>query len=502
MLSLSSVSFSYTSVRTVLSDVDLELGAGWHGLVGDNGSGKTTLLSLMSGDLQPDTGRVATGGLVVRCSQVVDRPGPGVRQFARSDDPADYALRGRLALHPEMVERWPSLSPGERRRWQVAAALASQPDVLLLDEPTNHLDTASSSLLLGALERFPGCGVLVSPDRAVLDRLTVSTVRVIEGEVEHWQAPYSTARVEWERAAARHEAARETAARAARSTRRRLADEQREAHTKIAAWKRSQRYARPGDHDTTSASRTKKFRDGQAAAGRRIAAVREQAVRAQAELATHSVRRNHGGPIAFDGTAAPRQVLVRFEGDLTVADHRLATGLDVVVDRSTRLRIDGPNGSGKTTLLELLVRDWDLPTERMAVLPQDMTDEDARHALGTVLDRPADDLGRVMQLFARLGGDPTALMASRQPSPGELRKLMVADALERQVWCLFLDEPTNHFDLDTVERLEEGLRNYPGALVVVSHDERFAAAVTDATLALSPVGARGGTRRSPRTSGR
>ncbi|HSJ27781.1 MAG TPA: ATP-binding cassette domain-containing protein, partial [Acidimicrobiia bacterium] len=272
MLSLSSVFFSYTSVHTVLADVDLELGSGWHGLVGDNGSGKTTLLSLMSGDLQPDSGRVTTSGLVVRCSQVVDRPGPEVIAFADSDDPSHYALRGRLSLRTDMMDRWPSLSPGERRRWQVAAALAAAPDVLLLDEPTNHLDDESTELLLGALDRFPGTGVLVSHDRDVLDRLTVSTIRMIEGQAEHWQAPYSAARVEWERAATRQVAARQAAARAVRSTRRRLSEEQREADTKIAAWKRSQRYARPGDHDTTSASRTKKYRDGQAAAGRRITA--------------------------------------------------------------------------------------------------------------------------------------------------------------------------------------------------------------------------------------
>jgi ATPase subunit of ABC transporter with duplicated ATPase domains len=89
-----------------------------------------------------------------------------------------------------------------------------------------------------------------------------------------------------------------------------------------------------------------------------------------------------------------------------------------------------------------------------------------------------------MQLFARLGGEPGDVLASDRPSPGELRKLLLADALQRNVWCMLLDEPTNHLDLDTVERLEEALDAFPGALVVVSHDDVFADRLTTRTIVL------------------
>lgn len=112
-LSLSSVSYAYTSALDVLADVSVELGSGWHGLVGANGSGKTTLLSLIAGDLRADSGSITVPGPVVRCAQVVDVPTADVLGLADAHDPAAYALRGRLALEQEMVERWDTLSPSD-----------------------------------------------------------------------------------------------------------------------------------------------------------------------------------------------------------------------------------------------------------------------------------------------------------------------------------------------------------------------------------------------------
>lgn len=483
-LSLTSVSFSYSASRDVLMDVDLELGPGWHGLVGANGSGKTTLLRLLAGELSPVSGDVGVPDLVIRCDQVVDLPSHDVLDFASSHDPAAYGLRGRLGLEPDMIDRWPTLSPGERRRWQVAAALAREPEVLLLDEPTNHLDAETTELLVNELRRFRGIGVIVSHDRALLDRLTAHTIRVANGNVQHWKAPYSTARVEWERARESARAEAEAASQVARKLERRLADERRSAELKSAQWRRSQRYARPGDHDTTSTARTEKFRAGEAAAGRRISALRDEATRAADARNGMSVARDHRAPLVFDGDPAPRRRLVSFHGELTIGKRVLARDVHADIERTTRLRISGPNGAGKSTLLGVLREHWSLPPERLLFLPQDLTVAESETVLAEVTGRPGPDLGRTMQLFARMGGEPDDVLASSRPSPGELRKLILADALSRNVWCLMLDEPTNHLDLDTVEALESALADFPGALVVISHDDRFAEAVTDSTLTL------------------
>src|SRR5262249_46395819 len=155
-----------------------------HGLVGANGAGKTTLLRVFAGDLRPTSGRIIVrpeGARVLVCPQIVEAPDETVLGFAGAAHAAAARMRGRLALDPAAIARWPSLSPGERKRWQIGAALAEEPDILLLDEPTNHLDAAARDLLVSALARFRGVGVVVSHDRALLDALTTSTVRVHGG---------------------------------------------------------------------------------------------------------------------------------------------------------------------------------------------------------------------------------------------------------------------------------------------------------------------------------
>jgi ATPase subunit of ABC transporter with duplicated ATPase domains len=483
-LSLSSVSFSYSSSHDVLRDVDLELGPGWHGLVGDNGSGKTTLLMLLAGELAPTSGTVIRTGTVVRCDQLVDQPSEDVLELARSHEASVYALRGRMEIEPAMIERWDTLSPGERRRWQVAAALHADPDVLLLDEPTNHLDRDSADRLLSALITFRGIGVVVSHDRRLLDALTTRTVRTSRGAVEMWRSPYSVARAEWEADDLRRRRQSSAATSESRRAERRLADQRRALEARTAQWQRSQRLAAPGDHDATSTARTEKFRSGQAAAGRRVGATRAESDRADAIRRSLAVERDHRGAITFDGDLAPRSVLVTYFGDLVAGATTLAVGLDVAIERTTRLRVLGRNGAGKTTLMRSLADRWDLPRDKLFYLPQDLTAEESRARLTEVSRRPDNALGATMQLFARLGGEPDTVLASGMPSPGELRKLLLADALQRNVWCLMLDEPTNHLDLDTVERLEDALSAYPGALVVISHDDVFTENVTDTELVL------------------
>ncbi len=148
-------------------------------------------LRVLAGQLAPTEGSVRRdprGASVALCVQEVDELPEDVVSLARDDEGGGNRrlaaeLRGRLGLDPDAIERWPSLSPGERKRWQIGAALAREPEILLLDEPTNHLDVEGRALLIGALRRFRGVGVIVSHDRALLDELPSTIIRVHDTRV-------------------------------------------------------------------------------------------------------------------------------------------------------------------------------------------------------------------------------------------------------------------------------------------------------------------------------
>jgi ATPase subunit of ABC transporter with duplicated ATPase domains len=487
--------FSYTDVTPLFDDARFHLSPGWTGLVGENGAGKSTLLSLLSGVLRPTSGRVRrepTDARVVTCAQEVTMPPEGLAAFARSRDGANRALLGRLGLEPAMAERWPTLSSGERKRWQIACALAGAsgggtPDILLLDEPGNHLDAAARAWLLDALGAFNGVGVLVAHDRALLDALCDATLRVHEGTVTLWPGGYSAARAAWEADAAERRKVYSGLQAEVRGAKKRLGDARRTSASAEAQRGAGARMRNRHDSDARGLPAQFRADKGAARAGRSVQLARADHERAREAAEAGAWVAERGSPVFLGYEPAPLPWLFSLDkpvvGASTDASSNapppIAAPADLAVGRRARIRIAGPNGAGKTTLLRALVAGARIPASRFLWMPQELPDGQGRAWLAELRALPPADRGSVLQLVAALGVDPARLLASDSPSPGEARKLGIALGLGGKVWAAVLDEPTNHLDLPSIERLQTALAAWPGALVLVSHDDTFAAACTD-----------------------
>jgi ATPase subunit of ABC transporter with duplicated ATPase domains len=487
VLRLHGVSVAGAASAPLLDAVSLTMGPGFHGLVGANGAGKTTLLSVLAGERTPNEGTVLLSprdSVVAYCRQTIDRRDDDIDALAVRADGTAAELRGRLGLDPCELERWETLSPGERKRWQIAAALVRQPDVLLLDEPTNHLDVDARERLLGALRRFSGLAVIVSHDRAVLDALTTATLRIHRCKVSLWPGRFSTAKALWEQARAEQQSAHDTARDRVRAAEVRLDTARR---TQAAASKNVSAGARmknPKDSDARGILASTKAQWAASKAGRVTAAVRTELERAQKAVPVAERDPTLGARIFATYRRAPGPVLFHVHADvLERGGHVVLRDVRLTIGREDRVRIEGPNGAGKTTLLEALVGSHAHP-ERILYLPQELTQAAKVAALARLRQLDSEGRGRVLSIFAALGSEPERVLGADAShlSPGEARKLVLAEALSQQVWALVMDEPTNHLDLPSVERLEAALVAYPGAILLVTHDDTFAADVTTRAL--------------------
>ncbi|MCX7619657.1 MAG: ABC-F family ATP-binding cassette domain-containing protein [Acidimicrobiales bacterium] len=488
--------------KVLFSGVSFTVTAGDRlGVVGINGSGKTTLLRILAGVDQPDEGTVRRGrGIRLGfLDQHPVLPAGSVRDAVGGDWRGDELL-DLVGMAPFAGADVATLSGGQAKRVALAGTLVTEADLLILDEPTNHLDIDAIDWLEERLATFSGGLILVTHDRHLLDRVCTRILELDRGQAFLHNGGYEvylSGRSERERREAAAEATRRILARRELEWLRRGAPARTrkpkariEAATAIVEGS-GPRPARLGQIDLVDAAAagTPGY-----AAGARAGSV--------GWGAAGTAKRHPATPRLGDKVIVLDDVGHRFDGRPWLFRH-----LDLTLDNRERLGIVGPNGGGKSTLLDLMARRFDPVEGRVVWGPTVVLGYYDQTGETLPLDRRVRDLvagpGRQPDwydtaLLERFWFDTNAQYApASQLSGGERRRLQLLLTLATRPNVLLLDEPTNDLDLDTLRALEDFLDDWPGALVVVSHDRAFLERTVTDVIVLDPAE---GT--SERTTGR
>ena len=467
------VSFTYDRAsHPLIVNLSVHFSKGWTGIVGANGVGKSTLLKLATGVLTPHRGQLCIPDFAIYCEQRTDDAPDRLPDLIHAADKTAFAIKDRMAVEDDWVKRWETLSHGERKRAQIAVALWRKPQVLAVDEPTNHLDREARDLLLAALSTFGGVGILVSHDRELLDTLCHqclfmdppnAILRPGNYSRGMKQAVQDEATVRNKRVQAKRELARLTCEAAKR---RDVASQ--------ANRKRSKRGLASKDHDAREKKNLARITGKDGFGGKRLNQLGGRITQANTKLDDIKVKKSYALGIWIAGEKSNRNTLFDLPaGAISLGEKRWLHFPDLSMKPDDRIALTGINGSGKSTFIKHVIQSLNLPKSRITYLPQEIDLPGSKAVMARTTDLPAEQLGKLMTVVSCLGSRPERLLESTEPSPGEIRKLLLASGIVGVPHLIIMDEPTNHLDLPSIECLEQALAGCPCGLFLVSHDQRF-----------------------------
>ena len=483
LISARSVSKTYGAVP-LFNGISLTISEGDRlGLVGPNGAGKSTLLEILAGRRDPDDGEVALRkgtrlGYVAQQSEF--EPGISVRAVvaravAASGIPGGEQA-GRIAEtlgragFTDFEAEAASLSGGWRKRLAIAEALVSSPDVLLLDEPTNHLDIAGIEWLEKLLQAAPFASVVVSHDRYFLENVATAMLelnRVYPDGLFRVNGNYSAfleLKSEFLAAESKRQEALENRVR-----------------TELEWLRRG-----PKARATKAKARIDNARE-------LISELNDMNARSRTATAD------------FDFSATDRKtkrLIELLNVSYSFGDRAVIKDIDFTITAGMRVGLVGPNGSGKTTLLRLIRGELEpksgeirhAPTLRIVYFDQNRP-LDPNLSLKRALAPDSDSVmyqGRPIHVAAYASRFLFSNEQLNQPverlSGGERARILIARLMLEPADILLLDEPTNDLDIPTLEILEESLVEFPGALVLVTHDRYMLDRVSTIVLGLDGQG--------------
>lgn len=453
---------------TLFSDVSFSIFEGdRHCLVGRNGCGKSTLFRLMVGERELDGGeRFVQQGVTLGYlpQKMDDLPGQTIYDYVSAGLTADergeqHAYRIDQVLQPldiagELIME--SLSGGQKRRAALARALIAKPDILLLDEPTNHLDIAAIGWLEGYLRQFRGGVILISHDRTFLEHCSNRTLWLDQGTMRTLGKGYS-AFEEWS-----EQVNEEEEAKLQKLGRKLVEEEHWRARGVTARRKRNMR--RMGE---LKVLREKMRRE------------KSKAVQGGSSVQLPPLKDSDASKLVVE----MHQMEKSFDGKVVIRDFTTR------ILRGEKIGIIGKNGTGKSTLMKLLVGDLEPDsgeirhglTRKTAYFDQNRAQLEPNLTLWETLAPDNNDTvhvgGGTKHVIAYLKDFLFDPKQAKTPvsalSGGEANRLLLAKILAQPSDVLVLDEPTNDLDMDTLDMLQEMLSDYPGTVILVSHDRDF-----------------------------
>ncbi|MBO9706803.1 MAG: ABC-F family ATP-binding cassette domain-containing protein [Caulobacter sp.] len=438
-------------------------------LVGRNGAGKSTLLKILAGQgVEADSGERAAqpGAKIVYVSQEPEITGENLLAYCTAGGAEDYEAHATLAdFGLDWQKGTDGLSGGERRRAALARAFAEQPDVLLLDEPTNHLDIFAIQTLEEELANSKCAALIVSHDRAFLNRVTQRVFWLEHRKVRRLDKGFAEFEAWTEQVLAAE------------------ADEERRLNKKLEqenAWLARGVQGRRARNE-----------------GRRRALMD---LRAQKKDLQSEKRGSMTLAVESAGTSGKRVVeakgLSKAFGERVIVEN-----FNTRILRGDRVALVGPNGAGKTTLVRLLLGEIEpdagtviLGTNlEIAYVDQNRMALSDKITLWDFLTPGGGDSIIVRGQTKHVAGYAKEFLFTeaqlRQPvtslSGGERNRLLLARALASPTNLMVLDEPTNDLDMDTLDLLEEVLADFEGTLILVSHDRDFIDRLATSTIAMN-----------------